>query len=159
MYYFNEFTNRILRCYGNWLELPDSVPIGYTGVASERPAPVNSNEVDTDSLIFGFNVNFVAPAGCLIRIRSISPQYEWMANTQAVPQDTPLQAIAGVSTQVMPVLPLVMPFFLKANGKLEMRFTNDGTSPVTDGIITLRRLKLVLPINGGWNPDNPAQNQ
>jgi hypothetical protein len=156
MYYFNKFTEKILACYGNWLELPDSIPIGFTGVASQVPAPINSNEVDTDSLIFAFGVNFDSPNDVLIRIRSISPQYEWMANTQQTPQDTPLTAIAGNSTQVMPLLPLVMPFFLKANGKLEMKFTNSATSPVTGGIITLRRLKLVLPINGGWNPDQNA---
>lgn len=153
MYYFNKFTEKILSFYGNWIELPDSVPIGFTGVASQVPAPVNSSEVDTDSLIFGFGVNFDSPGDVLIRIRSISPQYEWMANTNQTPQDTPLVSIAGNSGQVMPILPLVMPFFLKANGKLEMKFTNSATAPVTGGVITLRRLKLVLPINGGWNPD------
>ena len=34
MYYFNPFTIQILNKYRNWLELPDSVPIGFTGVAS-----------------------------------------------------------------------------------------------------------------------------
>lgn len=153
MYYFNPFTIQILNKYRNWLELPDSVPIGFTGVASEKPASVYSNEVDADSLIFGFNVDFTSTQ-VQIWIRSISPQYEWMANNQATQQYTPIGAIAGITSQVMPVLPLVMPFFLKANGKLEMRFQNAATSPVTGGIITLRRLKLVDPINGGWNPDS-----
>ena len=151
MFYFNPFTVNILSKYQNWLELPDSVPIGFTGVASERPAAVYSNEVDADTLIFGFSVDFTAAAQ--VWIRSISPQYEWMANTQSVPQYTPIGAIAGVTTQVMPVLPLIMPFFLKPNGKLEMRFINAASGPVTGGVITLRRLKLVLPISGGWNPD------
>jgi Na+/H+ antiporter NhaD/arsenite permease-like protein len=143
-----------LRKYRNWLELPDSVPIGFTGVASEIPAPVVSNEVDTDSLIFGFSINITTTQAndALIRIKSISPQYNWMANVQATQQDTPIGAICGLSSQVMPVLPLVMPFFLQANGKLEMRFTNSAASPITGGIITLRRLKLVLPIDGGFNP-------
>jgi len=154
MYFFNPFTIRILERYGNWLELVDSVPIGFTGVAGEVPAPVVSNEVDSDSLIFGFSINITVAqaADSLIRIKSISPQYNWMANTQASPQDTPIGAICGLSSQVMPILPLVMPFFLLANGKLEMRFTNSTASPITGGIITLRRLKLVLPINGGFNP-------
>ena len=152
MFYFNPFTLRIMEKYGNWLELPDSVPIGFTGVASERPAAVYSNEVDADSLIFGFNVDFTS-TGVQAWFRSISPQYEWMANSEATPQYTPISALAGISSQVMPVLPLIMPFFLKANGKLEMKFVNAATSPVTGGIITLRRLKLITPINGGWNPD------
>ena len=150
MYFFNDFTLKILSKYENHLELIDSVPIGFTGVASEVPAPVYSSEVDADSLIFAFGVNFTA-TGVLVRIRSISPQYEWMANNQNAQQDTPIGAIAGITSQVMPVLPLVMPFFLKANGKLEMRFTNDPSSPVTGGVITIRRLKLTLPIDGGWN--------
>lgn len=152
MFYFNPFTLKILEKYGNWLELPDSVPIGFTGTVNERPAPVYSNEVDADSLIFGFNVDFTSTA-VQIWVRSISPQYEWMANSQATPQFTPIGAIAGISSQVMPVLPLIMPFFLKANGKLEMRFINAPSSAVTGGIITLRRLKLINPINGGWNSD------
>jgi len=150
MFYYNPFTIKILSQYENWLELVDSVPIGFTGVANERPAAVYSNEVDADSLIFGFNVDFTT-TGVLCWFRSISPQYEWMANNQQTPQFTPVGAVAGTISQVMPVQPLVMPFFLKANGKLEMRFVNSAT-PVTGGVITLRRLKLVLPINGGWNP-------
>ena len=150
MYFFNEYTLKILSKYENHLELIDSIPIGFTGVASQVVAPVYSNEVDADSLIFAFGVDF-DNSGVLVRIRSISPQYEWMANNQATPQLTPIGAIAGNSSQVMPVLPLVMPFFLKANGRLEFRFTNAASSPVTGGVITIRRLKLTLPIDGGWN--------
>ena len=150
MYFFNEYTLKILSKYENHLELIDSIPIGFTGVASQVVAPVYSNEVDADSLIFAFGVDF-DNSGVLVRIRSISPQYEWMANNQATPQLTPIGAIAGNSAQVMPVLPLVMPFFLKANGRLEFRFVNAAASSVTGGVITIRRLKLTLPIDGGWN--------
>ncbi len=150
MYYFNKFTLQILDQYRTHLELIDSVPIGFTGVASQRVAPVYTNEVDADSLYFGANVDF-NNAGVLIRIQSMSPQYQWMSNNQGVPQDTPIGAVAGISAQVMPVLPLVMPFFLKANGKLQMTFTNSAAAPTTGGIITWRVLKLVDPINGGWD--------
>ena len=60
MFYYNPFTIKILSQYENWLELVDSVPIGFVGNANERPAAVYSNEVDADSLIFGFNVDFTA---------------------------------------------------------------------------------------------------
>jgi len=153
VFYYNPFTIEILKKYGNWLELPDSVPIGFTGVAEQRPAPVYSNEVDADTLIWGFNVDFLATQfDTQIWIRSVSPQYEWMASQTATPQFTPIAALAGLGTQVMPVLPLIMPFFQKANGKLEMRFQNSIAAPITGGIITLRRLKLINPIDGGWNP-------
>jgi hypothetical protein len=152
MYNFNPITQRILDRYHTHLELIDTVPIGFTGVANEKPANVYSNEVDADSLLFAFNVDFTNTA-VQVWIRSLSPQYDWMANVQANPAFTPIGAIAGISSQVMPVLPLVMPFFLKANGKLEFRFINAATSPITGGNVTLRRLKLVNPINGGWNPD------
>lgn len=155
MYFFNEFTLGILKKYENHLELIDSIPVGFTGVASQVQAPIYSNEVDADSLVFAMGVDWAAPtssaANVLVRIRSISPQYEWMANNQAIPQLTPISAVAGFADQVMPVLPLVMPFFLKANGRMEFRFTNASASAITGGVITLRKLKLTLPIDGGWN--------
>ncbi len=154
MFYYNPFTIKILEKYGNWLELPDPVPIGFTGVAAQRVAPVYTNEVDADSLIWGFNVDFLATQfDVQVWIRSVSPQYDWVANTQATPQFVPIGAIAGINTQVMPVLPLIMPFFQKANGKLEFKFINSTAVPITGGVITARRLKLVNPINGGYNPD------
>lgn len=149
MYYFTKYTERILDQYRTHLELIDSVPIGFTGVASQRPAPVYTSEVDADTLWFAANVDFTN-TGVLIRIQSISPQYQWMANNNSTPQDTPINAVAGLSSQVMPVLPLISPFFLKRNGRLQMQFTNAASSPVTGGIITWRVLKLVDPIESGW---------
>lgn len=150
MYFFNEFTLNILRKYRTHLELIDSVPIGFTGVASQQVAPVFTSLVSADTLFFAANVDFT-PADVLIRIQSRSPQYNWMANNNAIPQFTPIGAVAGISTQVMPVLPLVQPFFLKANGQLQMNFINSAAAAVTGGVITWRLLKLVDPIDGGWN--------
>lgn len=150
MYYFSKYVQQILDCYRTHLELIDSVPIGFTGTASERPAPVYTSEVSADVLLFGANVDFTN-ANVLIRIQSRSPQYQWMTNNNQTPQDTPIGAVAGVSAQVLPVLPLIMPFFIQANGQLQMNFTNSSASATTNGIITWRGLKLVDPINGGWN--------
>lgn len=150
MYSFNKYVERILDKYRTHLELVDTVPIGFDGVASRKPAPVFTNQVSADILLFGPYVDFTA-TDVLVRIQSRSPQYQWMANNNNSPQDTPIGAIAGISTQVMPVLPLIAPFFLKANGQLQMQFTNSATSPVTGGSITWRGLKLVEPIDGGWD--------
>lgn len=151
MYFFNKFTLQILDRYRTHIELIDSVPIGFTATASERPAPCYTSQIDADALFFAANVDF-SNANVLVRIQSVSPQYQWMANNNAVPQDTPIGAVAGVLTQVMPVLPLVQPFFVKAQGRLQMQFTNSASSATNNGIITWRMLKLVDPIDGrGWN--------
>lgn len=149
MYTFNKYVERILDRYRTHLELVDTVPIGFDGVASRKPAPVFTSQVSADVLLFAAFVDFTA-ADVLIRIQSRSPQYQWMANNDQNPQATPIGAIAGISTQVLPVLPLIQPFFLMSNGQLQMQFTNSATAPVTGGSITWRGLKLVDPIDGGW---------
>ena len=151
MFFYNKFTLKILSFYKNHFELIDSIPIGFTGVATERPAPVFSNDTSSDMLYFAAHVNFTNTEA-LVRIRSLSPQYDWMANISPTPQDTPITAVAGVSTQALPVLPFVQPFFVKAKGRLQLNFTNGTAAPVTGGIWTFRLLKLVEPINGtGWD--------
>jgi hypothetical protein len=150
MFYFNKYTERILDKYKNHIELIDSIAIGFTGAASERLAPIYTSEVNTDTLFFAAAVNFANP-DALVRIKAISPQYEWMANNDPTPQDTPINAIAGVSTQALPILPIITPFFVKANGRLQMIFTNSANNPTTGGVWTWRRLKLIDPIEGGWD--------
>lgn len=154
MYYYNKFTLAILDRYLVHTELIDSLPVQFTGVANERPAPVFTTEVNADTLFFGANVNF-NNANVLIRIKSISPQYEWMSNNDPLPQDTPIGAVAGVSTQALPILPLVMPFFIKSNGRLQMQFTNSAAAATTGGVITWRLLKLTMPVvdskGTGWD--------
>jgi len=158
MYYFNKYTLAILDRYLVHTELIDSLPIAFTGTASEKPAPVFTTEVNADTLIWAGNVNF-SNANALVRIKSISPQYEWMSNNDPIPQDTPLGAVFGVSTQALPVLPLVMPFFLKANGRLQMQFTNSAAAATTGGVVTWRLLKLTMPIKDslgvGWDYGMP----
>jgi hypothetical protein len=150
MYFFTKYVYSILDRYNTHLELIDTIPIGFAGVANERPAPVFTNEQSEDALYFAAGVTFNAP-GVLVRIRSISPQYEWMADDAATPVDTPVNAIAGASTQVMPLLPLIQPFFLKRQGRLQMQFTNDAAGSITGGLWTWRVLRLTNPINGGWD--------
>jgi hypothetical protein len=151
MYFFTRYTYQILDKYRTHLELVDTIPIGFTGVAGEKPAAVFTNEISEDMLYFAAAVNF-SNADVRIRIRSISPQYEWMANDDPTPVDTPVNALAGVFSQNMPVLPLVVPFFVEKNGRLQMQFTNAAAAPITGGLWTWRALRLSNPIDGvGWN--------
>jgi hypothetical protein len=150
MYYFTKYIYQIMDQYRGHVILYDTVPIGFTGAASERLAPILTDEISADALFFAAHVNFTN-ANALVRIRSISPQYDWMANQTAVPQDTPISAIAGVSTQAMPVLPLVQPFFVKAAGRIQMIFTNSAAAPTTGGTWTWHVLKLLDPIGSGWD--------
>lgn len=153
MYYFTKYVYQILDRYQNHLELEDTIPIGFTGVASQRVAPVFTNENSEDTLYFAANVNFTAGQAieALVRIRSISPQYEWMANDDQTPQDTPVSAIAGIGGTAMPVVPLIQPFFIQRQGRLQMQFTNSVATPITGGLFTWRALRLTGPINGGWS--------
>lgn len=147
---FSNRTEDILRCYENHLELVDSLPIGFSGVASEVPAQITTDPVSDDILVFGFNVDF-SVSDVLVSIQSQTPQYNWMVEgINTTPQLTPIGAMAGESAQVMPVLWLIQPFWLEENGVLRFQFQNSATAPVTGGIITVRGLKLTGKINGGW---------
>jgi hypothetical protein len=150
MYFFTSFVYNILNRYRNHLILFDSIPVGFTGVASERPAPAFTNEISDDALFFAAGVNFTN-ANALVRVQSLSPQYDWMADNRAAPQDTPITCLAGIPTGVTPMLPLVQPYFLKRQGRLRQQFTNSATAPTTGGLWTWAILKLIDPIDGGWD--------
>src|SRR6266540_391309 len=123
-------------------------------IRTNAPAPIFTNEVSEDVLYFAAAVSF-SNVGAFVRIRAISPQYEWMADDSAVPQDTPINAIAGVFSQALPILPLVQPFFVKKQGRLQMQFTNSAVAPTTGGLWTWRALRLTNPITDalgtGWD--------
>lgn len=153
MFWFSPFTQQILNHYRTHLELIDTVQIPFTGVASERPPLVTTNEVSEDILLVAAAINF-SNAGVLVRIFSQTPQYEWMAISEEVPpQDTPVNAIAGIFSQSLPILPLAQPFFLKKQARLRMQFTNAATAPETvTRLWTWRGLRLTNPIVGdGWD--------
>jgi hypothetical protein len=151
MYFFTKYIYKILDLYQTHLVFFDTIPIGFAGVASERPAPSSTNEVSEDVLYFGGELSF-SNAGVLVRIRSISPQYEWMVNDDATPQDTPANAVFGVFSQALPIIPWVSPFFVKKQGRLQLQWTNSAAAPTTGGFVTLHGLRLTNPINGtGWD--------
>src|SRR5262245_14517543 len=141
MFYYNKYTYQILDRYRTHMPLEDTVPIGFTGVAGQRPAAALTTKFNQDILLFGATVDF-SNAQVLVRIKSQSPSYEWMANDDALPQDTPVNALAGVFSQALPIIPLVQPYFLKKQGQLLMQFTNATAGPITGGLWTWRGLRL-----------------
>lgn len=150
MYRYSKYTKHILSFYREHLEFIDSLQTGFTGVANERPSPVFTNEVNVDTLYYGAFVNF-ENAAALVRITTLSPQYQWMTNHDPVPQDTPIHAVAGTFLQVAIVIPLMTPFFVKAQGRLAHQFTNSPAAPTSGGRWAWRALKLIDPIDGGWD--------
>ena len=149
----------VLDRYRTHIELIDSQPIAFTSTASEKAPLVFTTEVNADCLLWAAGINIVN-ANALVRIKSISPQYEWMSNNDPVPQDTPIGAVFGVSSQAMPVLPLIMPFFIKSNGRLQMQFTNSASGASGPAVATWRMLKLVDPLPNadgtkGWDYGYP----
>jgi len=98
MYYFNNYVYEILKYYRAHIVLEDTISIGFTGVATQRVAPVFSNENSEDALYVAASVDFTAAQAieAQVRIKSVSPQYEWMANDDDIPIDTPVGALAGI---------------------------------------------------------------
>lgn len=148
--FFTKYVYRILDLYRVHLELVDTVAIGFAGNASEKSV-VFTNEISEDCLLFSASIDFVN-AAATVRIQSLSPQYQWMSNDDPTPVDTPVNAVAGIFSQVSPNLPLVQPYFLKRQGRLQMSFTNSPAAPTTGGNWTWRGLRLTQPLNGtGWD--------
>lgn len=150
MYRYNKYIKHILSFYREHLEFIDSLQTGFTATASERPSPVFTNEVSVDTLYFGAHVNF-ENAAALVRITVLSPQYQWMTNHMPAPQDTPIHALAATHLQAAMVIPLMAPFFVKAQGRLAHQFTNSAVDPTDGGRWVWRALKLIDPIDGGWD--------
>lgn len=148
MFIINDITLQQIQKYAHCWELLDPVPCGFTGVAGQEVTPVFSNEVDAVSLIFGFQFqSAVAPSDASVWIRSTNPQYEWnVTANNGTPAFMPISAVMGNPSQVLPVLPLVMPFPLYPNGKIEFRLRNNSSGPITGGTIGIRRLKLTDPL-------------
>jgi hypothetical protein len=96
MWFFNKYVLAILDKYRNFEPLEQTAAIGFTGAVNERPPPCTTPEISEDSLLFGAQVNFNNP-GVSVRIKSLSPQYEWMGDNSPAPIDTPITAIAGSS--------------------------------------------------------------
>jgi len=143
MWNINAITLGELLKFEGHLERWDTVSIGFTGVASQEVTPVFTNETDEYTMLFGLGVDF-DPGDAKVWVRSVSPQYEWNANTKnGTPNFMPLSAVAGVQGSIVPIMPLIMPFEVAPNGKIEFRFINASSGPITGGNLQLRFVKLI----------------
>lgn len=141
--YFQNYIDNTLKQYPRFQPLLISVAIGFPGVASER-VTVFTPQIDADALIFGANVDF-SNANVVLRITDTQSGYVWNAlqsNAGTTISGTPITAIAGIQTQVMPVLPFVCPFFLSRQSKLQLDWQNSASAMTTGGNITFTGVKL-----------------
>lgn len=141
--YFQGYVDNILKNYSRHQPLLVSVAIGFTGTVNELITTFTP-QIDADALLFGVNVDF-SNANVVLKITDTQSGYVWNAlqsNSGTSIAGTPITAIAGIQTQVTPVLPLVCPFFLSRQSKLQFDFKNSASSATTNGTITFTGIKL-----------------
>ncbi len=141
LYSDNKWVDMVRSCYRWHYELPLSQNIGWNGATASERQPITFPEVSDDILIYAGGVNF-SNANALVRIKATNPNYEWMGNNDATPIETPVHQIFGIATAVMPLIPLIQPFWLGANGTIQATFINSAASLTTGGTATLRALRL-----------------
>lgn len=135
--YFADYIKGILARYSKFQPLQLSTPIGFDGSTASQRLTVFTPQIDSDALLFGANVDF-SNALVTLRITDVASGYVWNPVNF-----TPIVAIAGIQTQVTPILALICPFFLSRQSKLQMDFVNSATSLTTNGNITWVGLKLL----------------
>ena len=140
---YSKYAQEIFDKYRGLLPFWNTITIPFASftAASAITNTIVMDEVTDDVMILGFTVDFSAT-----RIEFLvkdNTQYAWCLNDVF----TPLAAIAGFSTQVMPVLPMAIEFFLPRNNKIQWQFRNDETSPLTtDQQLTAVGIRLKDPI-------------
>lgn len=140
---FQDYVNNLLKQYKQFKDHWLTTAIGFAGVASENSV-VFTPPVDADFMIFGFNVDF-SNAGVLVTMVDTSTGYNFMTlqstgTTSLV--GTPITAVAGLTTQVMPVLSLICPFWLSRQSKIQYNFRNSASAQTTGGNISAVGIKL-----------------
>jgi hypothetical protein len=128
--YFSEYVATILKKYKTWQPLYLTTLIGFDGSTASERTTCFTPQVDSDAILFGGHTNF-SNAQVNLKISDTGSGYVWnvlQGATSATTSGTPVTAIAGASTQVMPILAMVCPYFLSRQSKLQMDFTNSATS-------------------------------
>ena len=137
---FHDYVAGILSKYLAYKELVLPVSIGWDGATASERKTRFTPPVDQDALIFAGGSDF-SNAFATVKITDTASGYVWTLGENN--QNAPVNSIFGVSTQVMPLLPLVCPFFLARQSKLQMEFVNSATSLTTNGVVTWRGIKLL----------------
>ena len=119
--YFQALLNRLLDRYNEHLPILLEKDIPFTATASER-VDVSLDTVDYDVILVGVSVNF---NNTLVqaRVSDTAKQYFWSQNF------CPISSLAGISSQVSPVLPLPAPYLLDRQSRVQVEFINSASSP------------------------------
>lgn len=140
---FSKYGEKILDRYNKHLPYWNTITIPFASfqAASAITNTIVMDECTDDLLILDVGVNF---SNRLVNfLVKDNTQYAWSQEDRF----TPISTIAGFATQVMPVLPLPIEFFLPKNNKLQWQFQNSASSPTTtDQLLTIRGLRLKDPI-------------
>lgn len=144
--YFQDYIKTILAKYKTWLPLYLTTLIGFDGITASQRVTSYTPSVDSDALLFGGHVNF-SNSGVNVKITDSGSGYSWNV-LQSAPgastSGTPITALAGVQTEVMPILALTCPYFLGRQSKLQMDFVNGSASQAAaTSSITWIGLKLI----------------
>lgn len=144
--FFADYVKGILSQYSSWIPLYLTTLIGFDGVTASQRVTCYTPAVDSDALLFGGHVNF-SNAGVGVKITDSGSGYSWnvlQSVTGATTSGTPITALAGVQTEVMPILALTCPYFLGRQSKLQMDFVNGSASiAASTSSITWVGLKLI----------------
>lgn len=145
--YFQDYVKTILAKYKTWVPLYLTTLIGFDGVTASERVTCYTPQVDADALIMGLHYSpSTQVAGVSVKITDSGSGYAWnvlQSVTGSTSPGTPITALAGIATEVMPVLPLVCPYFLGRQSKLQMDFTNGATPAPATASISFIGLKLL----------------
>lgn len=114
-----------------------TIPFATFPNANDNTPEIPTDECVDPVLILEVGVDFL---NALVKIQvTDNNQYNWMQNS--VP--APIHTIAGAATQVSPILPIPIEYFLSGKNKLFCQFRNASTSPETaNRFLTFRGLRL-----------------
>lgn len=144
--YFQEYVKTLLAKYKTWMPLYLTTSIGFDGATAGQRVTCYTPSVDSDALLFGGHVNF-SNSGVNVKVTDSGSGYSWnvlQSSPGTTVSGTPITAMAGVQTEVMPVLALTCPYFLGRQSKLQMDWVN-GTASISAATssITWVGLKLI----------------
>lgn len=139
MHQLTEYGRSVVAKYGKqhpyWSGI--TVPWASYQSASAITNLIPGDECSDDVLILEMGVDFLN-ALCKIKILD-NTQYSWMQQENFVS----IHTVCGAATQVMPILPLPIEYFIPNNSKLYFQFQNAATGPqTTNGFLTFRGLRL-----------------
>jgi hypothetical protein len=139
MYQLTDYGKGIVAKYGRQMPWIGTITIPFATIssASQKTSEIPTDECTDDVLILEMGVNFL---NALVRlIITDNSQYQWMQNNVFAP----IHTIAGAATQVMPILPIPIEYFLPKNNRLFFTFQNASASPETvDRFLTVRGIRL-----------------